>query len=733
MSISIWRFSHLALAVSSCLFILSAALSGIILAFEPVSTRLKPYATEDLASLRLSEALPVLRKAYPGITDLQIGSGQVVIVKSIDEDGKNQELYVNPATGENLGPAGEKSAFFTWVTTFHRSLFLHGPGRLLVGINAFLLFLITCSGILLVIQRQNGLRRFFSKLVRENSPQYYHVFLGRLSLLPILVISLTGACLSLLRLDMFQAPPLSHQITETPAAIPASPKRLQEFPGFRDIPMTEVQSLAFPFSDDPEEYYTLKLNDGERVVDQFTGEILSELRYPGSTRLSNLSLNLHTGRSSLVWAMVLAAACVNILYFIYSGFSITLRRRAGRIRNRYPAAECDCVILVGSENGSTMRFARALQLQLARSGQKPYLAELNQYTLFPRASQLIVLSSTYGQGQAPANASRFLSRINAFPQPGRIHFSVLGFGSKAYPDFCRFAFEVHQAIASQAWAMPLIDVQTVNDKSPSEFMHWAGLWSQASGIPVSSLPGLLKPDPGRKQPFTVTEKRIAGEGGRQSFLLRLKPERRLKFTSGDLLAVYPANDHRERFYSIARIGQDIQLSVRLHPDGLGSGYLYALEKGLRLEALVVNNPGFHFPKRAPRVIMISNGTGIAPFLGMISQNQGKTDCHLYCGFRDKAAFELYKVPLHQHLEEQWLRQLHVAYSREENRLYVKDLLAEDAHFIRETLENKGVIMICGSLAMEQDVMALLDTICRNSNGKGLAFFRNRGQLLSDCY
>ena len=31
--------------------------------------------------------------------------------------------------------------------------------------------------------------------------------------------------------------------------------------------------------------------------------------------------------------------------------------------------------------------------------------------------------------------------------------------------------------------------------------------------------------------------------------------------------------------------------------------------------------------------LISNGTGIAPFLGMIEQNKTKTETHLYAGFR----------------------------------------------------------------------------------------------------
>ncbi|MCB0434087.1 MAG: hypothetical protein KDD18_14235, partial [Mangrovimonas sp.] len=47
-TISIWRYSHLALAVSSFVFIILASLTGIILAFQPISEQIKPYKTVHL-------------------------------------------------------------------------------------------------------------------------------------------------------------------------------------------------------------------------------------------------------------------------------------------------------------------------------------------------------------------------------------------------------------------------------------------------------------------------------------------------------------------------------------------------------------------------------------------------------------------------------------------------------------------------------------------------------------
>ena len=51
MTISIWRYSHLALAITASVFILLASVTGIILAFQPISEQLQPYKVEDLKTI----------------------------------------------------------------------------------------------------------------------------------------------------------------------------------------------------------------------------------------------------------------------------------------------------------------------------------------------------------------------------------------------------------------------------------------------------------------------------------------------------------------------------------------------------------------------------------------------------------------------------------------------------------------------------------------------------------
>jgi len=537
--------------------------------------------------------------------------------------------------------------------------------------------------------------------------------------------------LSLVRFGLFPAQKVSHKI-DFDAIKPQPKKEIADFAIFKNTLLSEVETIEYPFSDDPEDYYTLKLKDREMVVDQFSGETLSEVRYPMSTFWTNLSLDLHTGRKSILWSIVLGIASINILFFIYSGFRITWKRRSNRMKNKFKAAESKFIILVGSENGSTLRFANAVHQLLIANGEKSFITELNHYSVYEKMEHLLVITATYGLGDAPANANKFISLLQTRAQLQPTKFSVVGFGSHAYPDFCKFAFEVNNVLSAQPWAVPLLEIHTVNDKSPAEFGLWFETWSQQAALPPMVLPAIFNQKPAGLQTVTVVEKTsIAHEDG--PFIIKLQTGRWTKFSSGDLLAIYPADDHRERLYSIGKIGKDIQLSVKLYPTGLGSSYLYNLSQGQSIRARIVANPHFQFPQKAPVVIMISNGTGIAPFLGMIDENVKMVDCHLYCGFRGQSTFDLYKDAVDKNIATKRLSKLHLALSREGEKQYVKDLLLRDADFISNALGNGGVLMLCGSLSMQNNVIELLESICQEKNGKSISFYQSHGQVLMDCY
>ena len=53
--------------------------------------------------------------------------------------------------------------------------------------------------------------------------------------------------------------------------------------------------------------------------------------------------------------------------------------------------------------------------------------------------------------------------------------------------------------------------------------------------------------------------------------------------------------------------------------------------------------------------------------------------------------------------------------------------------IAETLKNNGVIMLCGSIAMQNDVLAILNTITTQNLQLPLSTFKENNQIKTDCY
>lgn len=729
MIISIWRYSHFCLAVSSFILLTLAALTGIILAFEPINENAKGYKVDHLDTITLAYSIPVLKEKINGLQELSVDEYAFVTAKYTDKDGHDKKAYINPVNGTILGAPQKQSPFFEWITSLHRSLFLHDTGRLIVGVVAFLLILIALSGIGLVVQRQKGFRRFFAPIEKTSFAQYYHTVFGRLSLIFILAIALTGTYLSVSR---FIIKPVKVAAKVDDTNIKDEPQiALKDFPVLKQTKLSEVTTIQLPFSDFPEDYFKLKLKDREVCVNQFTGEILAQQIYPKSQALADFSLRWHTGRSNIVWAMVLAITSGYILFFIYSGLIISWKRISSKTKNKFKPEDCRIIMLVGSENGSTYRFASAVFQQLLKQGEKVFLADLDTYTVYPKAEQMLVFTSTYGEGDAPSNGKKFLSLLEKNPQQQKIQFSVVGFGSRSYQYFCGFAERVDAVLRQQSWAEPLMELCTVNEKSPQDFSNWLDSYAKRANKKLSISQKLLSSHLKDASNIKVVEKTNVDQ--ENTFLIRLKSKRFGKISSGDLLAIYPKNDHRERLYSIGKVNGNIQLSVKLHEHGLGSQYLYALQSDETISARIVKNQHFHFPKKAMKIVMVSNGTGIAPFLGMLSENSEKIACRLYCGFRTNVSFQLYKHILDECVSNKKLDQYKLALSREEEQQYVSHLIEKDDNYIADLLRNNGVIMVCGSLSMQKDVIATLEKICKNFHLDSVEYYQNSSRILTDCY
>ncbi len=730
MTLSIWRYAHYALALLSSAFLLILSVTGVILAIDAVQEKSPAYRVDNFENITLAQSLPALREAYVEVLQVTVDHNDFVTIEAMDEDGKPIKAYINPLTGEKIGEVIPKSQFIQWTTALHRSLFLKETGRTIVGVVSFLLLLITISGLILIIKRQQGIRHFFDKINKDFFEQYFHVVTGRWLLIPVFMIALTGTIIFMVRLDFFQKDNV--EIQHDAVSDESVTKELKDIDFFKNTKLADVEKIEFPFiPDDAEEPFIITLKDRTVSINQVNGDIMQETKFPYTAVLEKINIDLHTGRTNIIWAIILGLASLNIVFFMYTGFAITFKRTRTKIKNKYKAENANIVILFGSENGSTLFFANQIHKQLLSDGKRSFFTEMNQYKTYPEAKHLLIFTSTYGLGDAPSNATKFEELLTKYPQNQEIKFTIVGFGSKAYPDFCAYALHVEQLLEQQSWAKKLVDLHTVNDRSTAEFVTWAHQWSEKSLIALATAPAVYNSKVPRLKKFTVIDKTTVTEDN-ATFKVLLKCNQ--KFESGDLLAIYPANGNRERFYSIGKSDNYIQLIVKLFPDGLGSSFLHNLQKGNTIEGRIMVNPSFHFPATTSKVALIANGTGIAPFLGMVSNNYAKTEVSLYAGFRhNNSLTQEYQNWANQEIAKGQLEQLYFAFSREENKQYVMDLIRRDYVYFANLLNDEGVIMICGALQMQKDVETVLDKIVTAHNGKPLSYYKENNQILTDCY
>ncbi|WCO02669.1 PepSY domain-containing protein [Psychroserpens ponticola] len=731
MTISIWRFSHLILALVSSVFIILASVTGMILAFEPISNQMQSYGFNE--DTTVAATVKSLSKRYDEIITVEIDENDFVIASVITNEGKSDTFYINPETGEKLGSLIEKAPIFSFAINLHRSLFLKSTGRFIVGLVSFFLILMAFSGMILIAKRQGGIRRYFSKVINENFEQYYHVVLGRWILIPIVIVAFTGVYLSLEKFSLLPETKISHEYPEL-STLELDKIPISDFEVFKSLKLTDVKRLEFPFSEDVEDYFFIKLKDKELLVNQYSGVIVSEQKYPLVQLVSQWSLFLHTGQGTILWSIVLFLVCVTLLFFIYSGFAMTLKRRKNTNipKNKFTQDTSEIIILVGSETGSTFRFASLFYEALITQGKSVFISEMNSYTNYQQAKQILIFTSTYGEGDAPINANRFKHLVTTIPQNKTIDYAIVGYGSLLYPDYCKFAETVDDVLKSHQGFQQSSEVFKINNQSFETFQIWVNQWSTINNVQLQVKQPSVKLNSKNTREFKVVKRTDLNCD--QTFILQLKPNKKETFHSGDLLAFRPDDNQAVRYYSVAKIGDDVLLSIKKHEKGLCSSYLSTLKVNDLVSATVKPNSVFHVPKSSKAVVMIANGTGIAPFLGMIGSNLLQKEIHLFLGLRTKTSFELYSTLIENALNQSQLKTCQVAYSQEQKeKIYVQDLIAQQADFIATHLKNEGVIMICGSIVMQNQVLKQLRDITSSKLNVLLSEFEANSQIKMDCY
>lgn len=727
MTISIWRYCHLILAIFSSVILVIASVTGIILSFEPIVQSSHSVVSKNFAKISIGEAITSIQSNNEEIIFIEVTDENFVSASLLDINGNSGVYYINPEDGTKLGRTVEKAALFSFTTNLHRSLFLKGTGRISVGIISVLLIFITISGFFLLIKRHGGLRYLFTKVQKGYFQEYFHVVLSKWFIVPIIIIAASGAYLSAEKFSLLPEGSLKHNINYD--SLDNKKKfSVRNLDIFKQIPLSQLNRLEFPFSTDEEDYFFVQLKDRELLIHQYTGEVLSEKKYPITALISDICLLLHTGRGNIIWSLVLLISCISILFFIYSGIFIFFKRTKKTKENNPVLSnkdDAEFIILVGSETGSTYNFGRQFCQALQMAGKSVFISDMNSYTSYQNATQIIFLVATYGNGDPTTNARNFERVFLKVNPTNKIRFSVLAFGSKEYPNYCSYGTKVQELIQKNNMFSSLMPMHKVNNQSKRDINYWVNQWKLATDTNLSFT---LKDDDSSISNWTVITKSEINIDN--TFILKLKPEYNAEFDSGDILKVHFSKVEKPRSYSIARFSTDVVISVKLHELGKCSSYLSKVSKGDQIESKIIKNPKFHFSKNSKKVVMIANGTGIAPFLGMIKENYFKTPIEVFWGCRSKESLEIYKPYLDQVGVE--LSDINLSFSSIDNG-YIQDLVYTKEELILSTLKNNGTIMVCGSIEMQNSLLEYFDRLFETHLNNSVDHFIHRGQLQLDCY
>ncbi|MBN4004697.1 nitric oxide synthase oxygenase [Nostoc sp. LPT] len=229
------------------------------------------------------------------------------------------------------------------------------------------------------------------------------------------------------------------------------------------------------------------------------------------------------------------------------------------------------LILYASETGTAEGLARKAARQLQRY--RPKVMSLDEYNVDTLTSEklLLVVTSTFGNGEMPGNGKRFLKSLKQQPvgSLNTLNYSVLGIGSTVYEHFCAAGIAVDKVLARLgANCIVLLHKGDEIKGQADTFKEWLGLISRVLGEDVTSGDATTKAAPQLNITFlnqaevaNLIPVEVSNERGiavpivsNQELLQEVIPGSRstrliafdlcksdLHYETGDHVAVYPCN------------------------------------------------------------------------------------------------------------------------------------------------------------------------------------------------
>lgn len=459
---------------------------------------------------------------------------------------------------------------------------------------------------------------------------------------------------------------------------------------------------------------------------------------------------------------------------------------------RRKAQSGELLVAYASQGGTALRLAERSCAQLLASGIPARCIALNQLGSAQLATleRLLLVVSTYGDGEAPDNGARFERALQNLPALPQLRFAILALGDSGYPQFCAFGQRLQQRLQALK-AQPLFDLLSVDCLDAGTLRHWQQQLGHLSGNS-----DFVDWQPAHYHHWRLEQRNCLNPGsvGAPIFQLSLSSTTTVDWRAGDIAEIGPRHapqrvidcllqlglePHRRlangqllsdalstlhlpttspdkngieqwlteltplphREYSIASsYGGSLDLLVRLQHQadgspGLGSGWLCQhAAVGGTLDLRIRRNPGFHGPDATTPLILIGSGSGLAGLRAHLQERAADPHSRnwLLFGERHAAHDALLLDELRAWQHSGHLERLDLTYSRDGNpQRYVQDALRDAAPTLHTWLADGAAIYLCGSLeGMGRDVDACLRQLLGDEQ---LAQLSQSGRYRRDLY
>lgn len=247
-----------------------------------------------------------------------------------------------------------------------------------------------------------------------------------------------------------------------------------------------------------------------------------------------------------------------------------------------PIARPALTILFATESGNSEALARKAGKDAARLGFAPRVLDAGEATPadLARAERLLVIAATWGEGEAPARATDFMTALlaDSAPRLDKLNFAVLALGDRAYAQFCATGHAIDERLAALGGhrAAPLLECDLDYDAPAAA---WLGTTLPAlRGVDAEPAPSVIHVDFGaaeareysKSNPFQAEITDLvnlnSSRSAKQTFHVELSlAGSGLTYLPGDAIGIAPENDPAvvEAVLDAAGLAGDADLHVAL--------------------------------------------------------------------------------------------------------------------------------------------------------------------------